>query len=213
MEILRNLWRRKLRSTLTITGIVMGIFALTTMGAMAEHFDALLAGGITYYGSGIQVADENAPSGSIGGGYMALSAVAQIQAVPGVAAVFPSVMELAKPGAISIVNMGAPDYIANYTPGSNQYSGFKISLAHGTWITDASRGAVDLGSSFAAEFHMKVGDTIDLPVRPSDAKPDFVNHAFTVAGILHQTLTAPDSGAFVSTHDARCCRATACPRR
>ncbi|MGD0833706.1 MAG: ABC transporter permease [Candidatus Dormibacteria bacterium] len=203
MEILRNLWRRKLRSTLTITGIVMGIFALTTMGAMAEHFDALLAGGITYYGSGIQVADENAPSGSIGGGYMALSAVAQIQAVPGVAAVFPSVMELAKPGAISIVNMGAPDYIANYTPGSNQYSGFKISLAHGTWITNASRGDVDLGSSFAAEFHMKVGDTIDLPVRPSDAKPDFVNHAFTVAGILHQTLTAPDSGAFVSTHDAQ----------
>jgi putative ABC transport system permease protein len=203
MEILRNLWRRKLRSTLTITGIVMGIFALTTMGAMAEHFDALLAGGITYYGNSIQVADENSSSESMGGGYMALSTIAQVQSVPGVAAVFPSVMEIAKPGAVSVVNMGVPDYIANYTPGRSQYSDFKLSLAHGTWITDASRGAVDLGSSFAAEFHMKVGDTIDLPVRPSDAKPDFVNHAFTVAGILDQTLTAPDSGAFVSTHDAQ----------
>lgn len=33
MEILRNLARRKLRSTLTSLGIVIGIFALTTMGA------------------------------------------------------------------------------------------------------------------------------------------------------------------------------------
>ena len=37
MEILRNLARRKLRSTLTVLGIVIGIFALTTMGAMAAE--------------------------------------------------------------------------------------------------------------------------------------------------------------------------------
>ena len=35
MDSLRNLSRRKLRSSLTISGIVIGIFALTTMGAMA----------------------------------------------------------------------------------------------------------------------------------------------------------------------------------
>ena len=45
MEIFRSLARRKLRSTLTILGIVIGIFALTTMGAMAENVNALLAGG------------------------------------------------------------------------------------------------------------------------------------------------------------------------
>jgi hypothetical protein len=33
MEIIRNLARRRLRSTWTILGIVIGIFALTTMGA------------------------------------------------------------------------------------------------------------------------------------------------------------------------------------
>lgn len=37
MEILRNFKRRKLRSALTISGILIGILALTTMGAMAEH--------------------------------------------------------------------------------------------------------------------------------------------------------------------------------
>jgi len=47
--------RRKLRSTLTVLGIVIGIFALTTMGAMAEHFNALLDGGVRYFGSSITV--------------------------------------------------------------------------------------------------------------------------------------------------------------
>jgi putative ABC transport system permease protein len=203
MEIFRNLWRRKLRTTLTVVGIVMGIFALTTMGAMAEHFNALLAGGITYYGSTIQVADANSSSGGFGGGYMSLSTVAQIQGVSGVAGAVPSVGESAKPGSVDMMSMGVPDYIGNLDPDSFRYSTFKLSLTQGRWVNNASRLDVDLGSSFAAEFHMKVGDTIALPVRPSDAKPDFVNHRFTVVGILEQTLTAPDDGAFVSLHDAQ----------
>jgi hypothetical protein len=40
MEILRNITRRKLRSFLTITGIVIGVLALTTMGSMSENFNA-----------------------------------------------------------------------------------------------------------------------------------------------------------------------------
>ena len=39
MEIVRNLTRRKLRTTLTISGIVIGVLALVTMGAMAEKFN------------------------------------------------------------------------------------------------------------------------------------------------------------------------------
>jgi len=202
MEIFRNLWRRKLRTTLTVTGIVMGIFALTTMGAMAEHFDALIAGGITYYSSTVMVSDANS-GGAFGGGYMALSTLSQIQRVEGVRAVSPVVEATAKPGSTSVVSMGMPDYIMNLDPNWNSSSSLKLSLAAGTWVTDASRLEVDLGSSFAAEFHMRVGDTIALPVRPSDAKPGFVNHRFTVVGILNPTLTAPDSGAYVSLHDAQ----------
>ncbi|HEX9411914.1 MAG TPA: ABC transporter permease, partial [Ktedonobacterales bacterium] len=60
IEIIRNLARRKLRSTLTISGIVIGIFALTTMGALAAHFNQQLDVGVQYYGSSIQV---GAPAG------------------------------------------------------------------------------------------------------------------------------------------------------
>src|SRR5260370_39120186 len=55
MEMLRNIARRKLRSVLTISGIVIGILALTTMGAIAENFNALLDGGVKFYSSNILV--------------------------------------------------------------------------------------------------------------------------------------------------------------
>jgi putative ABC transport system permease protein len=201
MEIVRNLWQRKLRSVLTISGIVMGIFALTTMGSMAQHFNVLSQGGITYYGNSVQVADEN--GGTFTSGYMSLSTLDEIRGVDGVAAAFPTVGVVAKPGSSDVVTFGIPDYITNYAPGSGHYSAFKMSLARGTWVTDASRNQVDLGSAFAAEFKKQVGDTIELPVRPGDAKSDFVSHRFTVVGLINRTLTAPDNGAFVSTHDAQ----------
>ena len=91
MEVFRNLWRRKLRAVLTIGGIVMGIFALTTMGSMAEHFNLLIDGGITYYSDSIQIADDQSAGSIMGGGYMALSTIDQIRGVDGVAAAFPSV--------------------------------------------------------------------------------------------------------------------------
>ncbi len=202
MEILRNLWRRKLRTTLTVTGIVMGIFALTTMGSLAEHFNVLLGGGITYYGRSVQVADANG-AGMLGGGYMSLATLNQVRQVPGVRAAFPTVMTLAKPGDTNVVSLGVPDYISNYNPSENRYAAFKVSIAVGRWVSDASRGEVVLGTSFANEFHKTVGDSIALPVRPSDATSTFVNHRFTVVGILDRTLTAPDSGAIVSLHDAQ----------
>lgn len=202
MEILRNLWRRKLRTILTVSGIVMGIFALTTMGALAEHFNVLLGGGITYYSSSIQVADDKA-SGSVFGGYMSMDTLYRVQQVDGVAAAGPSVGVLAKPGSVSTVNFGVPDYIANYDPTTLGYSAFKVSLASGRWPGASARYEVALGSTLSAEFKKTVGDSIDLPVRPADATPDFVNHRFTVIGILDQTLTAPDNGAYVSLHDAQ----------
>ena len=60
-----------------------------------------------------------------------------------------------------------------------------------------------LGSNFAAEFNKKVGDSITLPIKPSDANPGFIQHSYTVVGILDKTLTEPDTGAFVSLTDAQ----------
>lgn len=57
MKTLRSIFRRKVRSTLTIFGIAIGIFALVVMGSMAEKLNKLITGGLEYYGTRITVQD------------------------------------------------------------------------------------------------------------------------------------------------------------
>jgi putative ABC transport system permease protein len=205
MEIIRNLTRRKLRNILTISGIVIGVLALVTMGAMAEKFNALLSGGAAYFGSNVQVADDSsgALGGFGGGGLLAIDKVNELKAVNGVAAAFPEVSLSAKPGSTNVVSFGVPDFIASSNPGESSYASFQTSIAQGRDINPNSSGEVVLGADFATEFKKHAGDTIDLPVRASDAPADFVNHPFAVVGILAKTQTAPDSGAYVSLSDAQ----------
>ncbi|MFN2465563.1 MAG: ABC transporter permease [Candidatus Dormibacteria bacterium] len=200
MEIFRNLWRRKLRSVLTITGIFMGILALTTMGGLAEHFNALIDGGVKYFGSNIQVSESS--NGGFSGGIMQLSVKDQLARLKNVAAVVPSISLPAKPGDLG-GSFNVADAIVAVDPAAARYSSFKTTLAAGHGITTDSRGEVVLGSSIAKEFGKHIGDSIDLPRRPPDAKPDFVNHSFRVVGVLNPTLTAPDAFAEVSLHDAQ----------
>src|SRR5207249_2625815 len=98
MEIIRNLTRRKLRNTLTISGIVIGVLALVTMGAMAEKFNALLDGGVTYFGSNIQVTAAGA-SAFGGSSVLPLNTVTQVEQVSGVAAA-QGLLKGSLPGAI-----------------------------------------------------------------------------------------------------------------
>lgn len=200
MELIRNLWRRKLRSILTITGIFMGIVALTTMGALAEHFNSLIDGGVTYFGGAIRVADAKSSGTFRGGGFMQLAKADELAKVDGVQAVTPGIQVSAKPGDVNTVTFGIPDYISTDDP-NNRYSSFKTSFASGRVVR--SDGEVILGSSIAAEFNSKVGDTITLPRVAPDARAEFASHHYTVVGILNKTLTAPDTGAFVSLHDAQ----------
>jgi len=200
MEIIRNLTRRKLRNTLTISGIVIGVLALVTMGAMAEKFNALLDGGVTYFGSNILVTASGA-SAFGGSSVLPLSTASQVEQVNGVAAAFPEVQVQAKPGSVQTISFGLPDYITSYDPRANDYSAVKTTLAQGRDVT--SSGEVVLGSDFAHEFSKNAGNTIDLPIRPSDAKADFVNHTFTVVGVLAKTQTGPDTGAFINLTDAQ----------
>ncbi|TMF46301.1 MAG: ABC transporter permease, partial [Chloroflexi bacterium] len=149
MEIIRNLTRRKLRNTLTISGIVIGVLALVTMGAMAEKFNALLDGGVTYFGSNIQVTAAGA-SAFGGSSVLPLSTVTQVEQVSGVAAAFGEIQVQAKPGSVQTVSFGLPDYITSYDPRANDYSAVKTTLVQGRDVT--SSGEVVLGSDFAHEF-------------------------------------------------------------
>lgn len=197
MEIVRNIFRHKLRSSLTILGILIGVLALTTMGALAENFNALIDGGVKYFGQSIQV---GAPDGQAS--ILPISKIDEIKNVQGVQAAFGGYGFVAKPGQITTVSLGVPDEIIAGEPAENNWSALKLTTVSGHYLTGA-QGEVVLGSSIDKEFNKKVGDTIDLPVRPPDAKPDFVNHSFTVVGILDKTRTAPDSFAYINIPDGQ----------
>jgi putative ABC transport system permease protein len=199
MEMLRNIGRRKLRSVLTISGIVIGVLALTTMGAIAENFNALLDGGVKYFSSNVQVGPPDGQSASL----LPTSKIDEIKAVDGVAAAFPSYTFSAEPGAVQAVSFGFPDLIIAGDPAENDWAALKTTIAQGHQLDPSSTGQVVLGSTIDKKYNKKVGDTIELPVRPADAKPDFVNHAFTVAGILNPTLTAPDTFAYMTAADGQ----------
>ena len=199
MEIFRNITRHKLRSVLTISGIVIGVLALTTMGALAENFNALIDGGVKYYGSSIQIGPPDGQSASI----LPISKVEEIKKVDGVQAAFPGYQFLVKPGQVTVVSFGLPDLIGAGDPAENDWSAIKTTLASGKQLDSNSTGNVILGSTLAKEFKKQVGQTIDLPVRPADAKPDFVSHTFTVVGILNPTRTAPDTFAYITIPDGQ----------
>jgi putative ABC transport system permease protein len=199
IEIFRNIARRKLRSFLTISGIVIGVLALTTMGALAENFNALLDGGVLYYGSSVQVGPPDGESASL----LPLSKIDEIKQVDGVAAAFPTYGFSAKPGTVSVVSFGVPDTIVASDPAESSWSSLKTTFAQGHQLDAITTGGVVLGSTISKEFNKKVGDTIDLPIKPADAKPDFVNHTFTVVGILNPTRTAPDTFAYINTADGQ----------
>lgn len=197
-EILRNLLRRKVRSTLTISGIVIGIFALTTMGAMAEHFNSLLDLGVRYAGTTVPV---GAPAGQQTA-LLPLSKAGELARVPDVAAVSPTYSVAAAPGGQEI-KMGPPEMITVEQPAAAAHGAPPVTVATGHDLGEGVRGEVVLGSSMASGHHWRPGDAVELPVRPADAGSDFASHRFTVAGVLARTGNPTDDMAYVAQADAR----------
>jgi putative ABC transport system permease protein len=200
LEILRNLARRKLRNGLTILGIVIGVLALTTMGALAEKSNNLIDGGIRYFRDHVTVAAES--NGGFGG-VLTIAKVQDIEAVAGVQAACATTGVSAKTDLDFSVTIGPGDQVIAEQPGCTRYSSFQLGYAFGHAVEEQGSGQVALGSDIAREFKKKVGDTLQLPVPPKKFNPDYVGHQFTVVGVLDKTGTAPDSFAIVSFKDGQ----------
>ena len=200
METVRNLARRKLRNGLTIGGIVIGVMALTTMGAMSEKTTALLDGGRRFFSDHIVVGD----SGSgFGGGLIQVDTAGVIERVDGVAAAFPTI---GVPGhADPSFSLGGGLFVTATAPGFERYEHFQPTIARGRQLDQSRRGEVVLGADAARELNAGVGGKVRLPTPPRDpsTRPDYVGHSFLVVGILEKTLTAPDSFATVTFADGQ----------
>lgn len=201
LEILRNLWRRKLRNGLTVSGITIGVLALVTMGALAEKANYSIDGGVRYFRDHVEVSASS--NGSFGGGVLTIDRVPDLAKVDGVQAACASTGVSAKTDLDFSISFGPGDTVTAQQPGCIQYSTFKLSYASGHNIDENGTGQVVMGSDIAKEFGKKVGDTVELPKPPKKFDPNFIGHTFTVVGVLAKTLTAPDNFAIISFKDGQ----------
>ncbi len=188
MHSLRNLGRRKVRTTLTVIGITIGIWALVVFGSMANKIGALVSGGSTYYADKVTLSDKSGSVGGFASAPMSLKTADLVRAVDGVAAVAPAVM-LLMDDTSSGVTMGVPPMITGGVAGADEgHETFVIKYSEGRALTAQDEGAnvTVLGSDIARKFDKHVGDTLVLKGEP-----------FTVVGVREPTLTAPDQTAGV----------------
>jgi putative ABC transport system permease protein len=196
LEVVRNLVRRRLRNLLTITGITVGVFALTTLGAMAERADSQLSGGERFLGDHVTVQAANQAGSSL----INAGAIAQMESIPGVAGAYPT---LTMPADAAPPVLGSTSQIVAYDAGEYGRLSPKLPVADGRELRAGDTGVTVVGSDFATRHSLTVGSRVTLPIPPRDGgQLAAAGREFTVAGILAPTLTAPDQWAEVSLADA-----------
>jgi len=182
MTLLRELSRRKLRTTLTILGITIGIWTLVVFSSMANKINSFVGSGSEFYAGKIIVTDGE----SFGTSPMRLDAVDAIAALDGVAAVDPQV-QIPWNTDGSGANFGIPKMIIGLIPGADGGRGFQLELATGRMLGAGDTGnVVVLGSDLAKENGVAAGGTVDIH-----------GQTFEVVGTFLPTLTAPDTNALV----------------
>lgn len=190
MGVLRDLFRRKGRSILTITGIAVGVFSLVVLGAASEWNNVYSVKLSEFYESAITVAEQDdmsyfgLPNGARP---LSMKKVDEVAAHPGVAAAFPQISMLLDDEFLSVM----PPMIMSIAPGMSDYSTGEV--AEGRVISGDERGVTVLGSDLARRLKAEVGETVELR-----------GERFVVAGIAERThIGLVDASTWVGLADAR----------
>lgn len=197
MEIIRNLFRRKLRTFLTVFGITIGVFVLVVMGGMAEKMNLLLQGATRAMENNVLISPEGTDGGFFGGSIFSASLAEDLKKVEGVQAVSSSI-SVRFDEEMPMIVMGMLDTISGINI-SEQHKAEKIMDPHirlaftsGDWWEKGDRGVAVIGSDLARKLEVSVGDSITNRGK-----------IFQVTGILRQTMTGPDNIMYVPLEDAR----------
>ena len=188
MRILRELSRRKLRTSLTITGITIGIWALVVFSSLANQINGLVGLGSEYFADKIVVTDGVA----FGSSPMRLDDVEIIAGLDGVGAVQPKVEIPWDPDPA--IGFGAPDFLVGTIPGADAgFETFTLELATGRQLIAEDTGnVVVLGSTIARKYGVVAGGTVDIR-----------GESFEVLGTLQPTLSSPDTNGFIPLSTAQ----------
>ena len=187
MTVLRELARRKLRTTLTVLGITIGIWALVVFSSMANKINSFVASGSDYYAGKVLVSDGSSSGIGVGLVPVDLSVADRIASMAGVAAVDPQVQIPVDEAGSAGFSM--PRMIVGAVAGADKGLGSAaLRPAVGRLLTADDEGSqvTVLGSDLARELNVAVGEAARLR-----------GVSFEVVGILQPTLSTPDTTAMV----------------
>ncbi len=195
-EALRNIWRRKSRSLLTIMGVAIGVFALTTMGSLALYFNNSLNNTLDYYSSRVTVSSAGAGFGGGSFGAMGEQVPAdlanRIKVIDGVETAYPTITILASDSDEQVGGFREPEMVYGYDPADLDKDPKKLKVASGRALQAGDSKKVVIGSSIASSKKLKVGDTATIR-----------NQKFEVVGILERTNGSFDSLYLIPLADAQ----------
>ncbi len=174
LEILRNMSRRKVRTGLTIFGIVVGIFAVTVMGSMTEYFNSLIDNARQGAGEAIIVT----PKGGIRA-TLSTADIGRIERVQGVKAAVPQVATFY--GSLGSVSFGPPDQVLGIPPEQILDLWSNDDLAQGRWLQRGDTYQMVVGSNIAKKEKLKLGSVLEWREKN-----------WEIVGLLKETQTAPD---------------------
>jgi len=190
VSVFRDIFRRKGRSVLTITGIGIGVFALVVLGAVAENMNVYVGKLVGYYDEVIVVVesrDANFVGMSLGTRPLSMETVDKLRGYPGVAEVSPQVNLLLEDEYAAVI----PPMALGTEPASRDYASFPLSA--GRRIQEGERRVAVLGVDLAEQRGLGVGDTIDLH-----------GTRFAITGLMDRTfVNLLDASAFIPLVDAQ----------
>ena len=190
-EAINNILRRKLRTVLTVLGIVIGVFALTVMGALAEKLNVLVDGGDEYFRTRIFVFDAGAASGfQASSRPITRDLVDQIEQIDGVERATPVLQTLLDPDAVG--GFDIPELVTGIEPQTWYDPSVNLRVDAGRLLDADDRGVTMIGADLAERYDLRVGDTFTIHDLP-----------FEVVGVLERTLTFPDKIAYMPLRDAQ----------
>lgn len=188
-EALRNIRRRKVRSALTIFGVAIGIFALTSMGALATSINKSIKVGENYFASRILLSSKSGSLFSYGA-QLPAGLADRAKVVDGVARAYPTILlNAADDGSVSF---GSQAQLVGSPPDEAAKDPYRLEVTKGRELTNQDHGRVVIGSTIASQKKLKVGDTATV-----------LGKNFLVVGILNYLNSDPDNYYLVNLTDAK----------
>jgi putative ABC transport system permease protein len=188
MKTFRNVFRRKLRASLTIFGITIGIFAFVVMFSMAEKITQLVNGGTEYFSDKVVVSEP--AQGGFATNPVSVDLIPEMEAIDGVQVASADVTTTLEEEAGA--SFGIPPLLSGTDLRGEPYESFELSYSDGRELEADDRGVAVIGSDMVTQLDTALGETIT--VRDLE---------FEVIGILEKTLTLPDTSVYISLADAQ----------